>query len=623
MPITALPTPPNRSMQPAVFVAAADAFLAALPTFVTETNTLGAQVSTDAAQVAADKLVVATDKATVASDKAIVAADKDTVATDKTAAQTAAAAAIAAAAVAVEGAAFTDTNPIVKGSVDATKKLRIEVDGLTTGTTRVLTVQDRNGVIADDTDLALKLNNAGGSLTGSVNELKGPDISSAATTMDIWTAAQGNVMTVTGTTATSGLPAAPQAGASRKLIAAGAWPLVHGANFLLPGSANRTCDAGDEVKVTALTTTQFRLTIIKADGTPVVPGASATPTVHTFSGAPTGTFSRGASAAVTYSQATTVVTVTHNAHGRATGDYVYADFTSGTAVDGWYPITVTNANTYTITQASRTTSGNVTVYPPVIITVTSQDAHGLSAGNTAFIDFSGTFTDGTFTVRQTSTASFQLEGSTGLPTAAAFTTLGAGTAGTVTLSSISKTDTWAKPAGLVAVKVTVVGGGSQPYASPTAGASAGGGTSVKLIPASSLGATEVVTIGNGGTLNQTLNGAPSGSGQSGGTSSFGAHCSATGATGGAPSGPGVPGVGSGGDVNTVGGVGVLSSNVAIGSTGGPSSLGGGAVPRLTDGNGNDAVTPGSGGSNLLDQATLGAYRAGYGAGGVVIVEEVY
>lgn len=37
---------------------------------------------------------------------------------------------------------LTDTTPIVKGSADATKKLRLEVDGLTTATTRVWTVPD-------------------------------------------------------------------------------------------------------------------------------------------------------------------------------------------------------------------------------------------------------------------------------------------------------------------------------------------------------------------------------------------------------------------------------------------------------------------------------------------------
>jgi len=40
-----------------------------------------------------------------------------------------------------------DSTAIVKGSVDATKLVRFEVDGLTTGTTRVLAVQDADGTI--------------------------------------------------------------------------------------------------------------------------------------------------------------------------------------------------------------------------------------------------------------------------------------------------------------------------------------------------------------------------------------------------------------------------------------------------------------------------------------------
>ena len=62
----------------------------------------------------------------------------------------------------------------------------------------------------------------------------------------------------------------------------------------------------------------------------------------------------------TYSQTGTTVTVTMTAHGYTTGSSAYLDFTSGTAVDGLYTVTVTDANTFTVTQASRTTSGNVT-----------------------------------------------------------------------------------------------------------------------------------------------------------------------------------------------------------------------------------------------------------------------
>lgn len=65
--------------------------------------------------------------------------------------------------------------------------------------------------------------------------------------------------------------------------------------------------------------------------------------------------------AVTYSQTTTTITVTSTAHGLTAGDYVYLDFTSGTAVDGTYVVATAAANSFTVTSStSATTSGNVT-----------------------------------------------------------------------------------------------------------------------------------------------------------------------------------------------------------------------------------------------------------------------
>jgi hypothetical protein len=62
----------------------------------------------------------------------------------------------------------------------------------------------------------------------------------------------------------------------------------------------------------------------------------------------------------TYTQSGTLVTVTINGHGYVSGQTAQLDFTSGTAVDGAYTVTVTGLDTFTVTQASRTTSGNVT-----------------------------------------------------------------------------------------------------------------------------------------------------------------------------------------------------------------------------------------------------------------------
>jgi hypothetical protein len=63
----------------------------------------------------------------------------------------------------------------------------------------------------------------------------------------------------------------------------------------------------------------------------------------------------------TYSQtASTTVVVTETGHGLSNGNLVYLNFTSGTAPDGFYVVSVNNANEYTVTtNASSTTSGNV------------------------------------------------------------------------------------------------------------------------------------------------------------------------------------------------------------------------------------------------------------------------
>jgi hypothetical protein len=62
----------------------------------------------------------------------------------------------------------------------------------------------------------------------------------------------------------------------------------------------------------------------------------------------------------------TVCTVTIANHGLANGDRVYLDFTSGTAQDEAYTVANVATNTFTVTTASLTTSGNVTMYPEIL-----------------------------------------------------------------------------------------------------------------------------------------------------------------------------------------------------------------------------------------------------------------
>lgn len=65
----------------------------------------------------------------------------------------------------------------------------------------------------------------------------------------------------------------------------------------------------------------------------------------------------------TYTIAGTTMTISATAHGRAVGDLVYLNFTSGTAVDNYFTIATATTNSFTITYGSSlTTSGNVTGY---------------------------------------------------------------------------------------------------------------------------------------------------------------------------------------------------------------------------------------------------------------------
>jgi hypothetical protein len=49
-------------------------------------------------------------------------------------------------------APFLDTHAVVQGSADSTKKVRLEVDGLTTATTRVITIADEDSTIGSASD---------------------------------------------------------------------------------------------------------------------------------------------------------------------------------------------------------------------------------------------------------------------------------------------------------------------------------------------------------------------------------------------------------------------------------------------------------------------------------------
>lgn len=63
-----------------------------------------------------------------------------------------------------------------------------------------------------------------------------------------------------------------------------------------------------------------------------------------------------------YTLTSNVATVTMYAHGFSSGQNHYFDFTSGTGVDGYYNVTVVDANTFTIPVTAANGTGSVTVY---------------------------------------------------------------------------------------------------------------------------------------------------------------------------------------------------------------------------------------------------------------------
>ena len=139
--ITALPSAPDPNNR-STFNSLAYPWSAALPTFGTEVSAVATNVKANADEANADAVATAADRVQTGLDVVATAADRVQTGLDRTSATNSAAAAAASAAVASAAAAFVDTNPVIKGSIDATKQVRFEVDGLTTATTRVLTVPD-------------------------------------------------------------------------------------------------------------------------------------------------------------------------------------------------------------------------------------------------------------------------------------------------------------------------------------------------------------------------------------------------------------------------------------------------------------------------------------------------
>lgn len=197
--------------------------------------------------------------------------------------------------------------------------------------------------------------------------------------------------------------------------------------------------------------------------------------------------------------------------------------------------------------------------------------------------------------------------------------------------------TWTKPTGLMAVLVIAIGaggggGGSGTQDNRVGSGGGGGGMSIKRIAAGSLGATETVVIGQGGT-----GGTTTGDGAAGGTTFFGYvsaseyELKATGGSGGH--------VGNTGLLGGAGGTGDGGNLNVTGETGG-NSVGGTAASSIPDGhggaapfigirasaayqsNGESAPSYGGGGAGGC-RVHSSSFTGGTGGHGVCIVLEFY
>lgn len=248
---------------------------------------------------------------------------------------------------------------------------------------------------------------------------------------------------------------------------------------------------------------------------------------------------------------------------------------------------------------------------PVRLTTTGALPTGLSVGVTYWvINASGT--------------TFNLSATKG---GAALGTSSAGS-GTHTLTSAPYEKSLNNPSFII-VEVVGGGGGGGGAFSGTGDVGSGGGAggySRKKILASSLSASETVTIGDGGAAGTS----GVGSGGTGGTSSFGSHCSSTGGAGGSRGAGstiygGAGGAGSGGDLNINGSIGnpstysgtVVANN--IGGLGGNSHLGiGGRGAYDTSQTPTKGIYGGGGGGG---KSAIGTNSGAVGGLGIIIVWE--
>lgn len=188
--------------------------------------------------------------------------------------------------------------------------------------------------------------------------------------------------------------------------------------------------------------------------------------------------------------------------------------------------------------------------------------------------------------------------------------------------STAGVSTWTVPDELKSgrkAKVTVIGAGGSGGRSSSGGGGGGGGKAVKLVDLTGIESVPI-TVGAGGA--KPAAGSTSIPGNSGGSSSFGTFCSATGGSGGGNVSGGSSGIGVNGDINTSTGPGNPGAYHSSGSYVSGSGGGAGGPGSLSSSNsdGSDAIGPGGGGSGAATGSTTVSCRPGAGYSGLVLIE---
>lgn len=421
--------------------------------------------------------------------------------------------------------------------------------------------------------------------TGAQN-MSRATVASHATTADIW-GALGNQIDWTGTATTTIFPNAPQAGAERVLICAGACSFTAGANMLIDGVSSGstvTCAANDQVIVRAVSTTQFKLSRIKYDGTSqVAPLSSLVRSVRT------------SNIILAAADNNTLIDIT-------SGTFTQTFTAAATLGSGWYCI-IKNSGT-----------GDITLDPNASETIDGLTSYVMYPGESRLIQCGG----------------------------AAFTSIVLSPFYRVFTSS----STFTKPPGYSVFDINAWGagggGGSGAKSSNNDGCGGGGGgggafKQMSLL-SSLIGTTETITIGAGGSggSSQATNITAGIAGTSGGQSSFGTLVIAYGGNNGgggylgssSASSPGGTGGGSLANSAPVDGDGALNSEATAargfggGSSysngnGGASGFGGGAggsaMSTMVDGkNGGGSAYGGAGGGGGAGNQATSDHNGGDG-----------